>query len=171
MFDVYVKQVFGVSKDMVQSYIEREEIDGKFKEALQSDKHMVIYRSPKQGKSALVQKHIKKEESITINCTPKMDTKDMYSSLLRQVGIEIESSMEKITGTSGELSVKTGFKAIIPFFGEANTDITAKTGGNSSNKISYKTIEFIVSLFRRNKKVKRWLLIFGLKKSSSFRKI
>lgn len=87
-------KVFGVSKDRVLSYINREEVDGEFEKALESDRHIIIYGSSKQGKSALVQTHIPKENSITIGCSPKMGTKEIYSSLLRQAGIRFERVTE-----------------------------------------------------------------------------
>lgn len=37
-----VSQVFGVSKDMVHSYIERAQVDAKFKEALEGD-NILLY--------------------------------------------------------------------------------------------------------------------------------
>ncbi|RXT00970.1 hypothetical protein [Ammoniphilus sp. CFH 90114] len=131
MTTIYVNQVFGVSKDMVLSYVEREEVDVEFNRAAASDKHIVVYGSSKQGKSALVQKHIAKENAITIGCTPRMTTKDIYSSLLRQIGITIESSKEEVKGTNGVVSVKTGFKAIIPLFGQANTEVKGDIGGKT----------------------------------------
>lgn len=38
-------KVFGVSKDRVLSYINREEVDGEFEKALESDRHIIIYGS------------------------------------------------------------------------------------------------------------------------------
>ena len=75
-------EVFGVSKEMVKSYIERPEVNGKFLDALKEDKHIVVYGSSKQGKSALVEKHIRSDEKITVNASPKMSTKDIYTCLL-----------------------------------------------------------------------------------------
>lgn len=49
-----VSEVFGVNKEMVLSYFTREFVDGKFEQELRGDKHIIIYGSSKQGKSALV---------------------------------------------------------------------------------------------------------------------
>ncbi|TDO71611.1 hypothetical protein DFR79_1452 [Halanaerobium saccharolyticum] len=141
MNDIKVSDVFGVRKEMVLSYIERENVDGKFENALESDRHIVIYGSSKQGKSALVQKHISEDKMISIGCGPKMSTQDIYKSLLRQIGIKIETSQEKTQNSSGEVTVKTSIKALLPF-GQAKAEAGAKISEEDENKVSYSHIEF-----------------------------
>jgi hypothetical protein len=51
-------EVFGVSATPILSYIERVEVDSRFREALQSDKQIIVYGSSKQGKTALVSKFL-----------------------------------------------------------------------------------------------------------------
>ena len=139
--EISVNQVFGVSKDLVLSYFERQNVDGLFEESVKSDRHIIIYGSSKQGKSALVQTHIP-EGAIIIGCTPAMKTKDLYSSLLRQAGIEIKTTRDAVEGKDQEIAVKTGFRAIIPFFGEAGSDAQIKSGEKSEQTVTYKTVEF-----------------------------
>lgn len=107
-----VKNVFGVKKEMVLSYLS----------------------ASKQGKSALVNKHIPSTNAITIGCSTNMTTKDIYSSLLRQLDIKISSSQEQVKGSSGETLIKTTFKAMLPFFGEGSVEASGKLTGTSSNK-------------------------------------
>ncbi|WP_042315508.1 hypothetical protein [Desulfofarcimen acetoxidans] len=123
MQEISVDQVFGVSRNMILSYLEREQVDGRFKLALESDKHMVIYGSSKQGKSALVHKHLNKNDFLAVGCTPRSDTESIYSSVLRQIGVKIKSTNIEKTGTSGKVAIKTSFKAMIPFFGEGKAGI------------------------------------------------
>jgi len=56
---VKLQEVFGVSKQRVLSYLEREAVDGFFVQALASDKQIIVYGSSKQGKTSLVDKHPK----------------------------------------------------------------------------------------------------------------
>ena len=56
--EVLVTNVFGVSTEPVLSYIEREEVDNKFLEAIQSGKQVIVYGSSKQGKTALVSRYL-----------------------------------------------------------------------------------------------------------------
>jgi hypothetical protein len=43
-----LKEVFGVSKQRVQSYLERDAVDGFLVKALGSDNHIIVYGSSKQ---------------------------------------------------------------------------------------------------------------------------
>jgi len=45
-----LEEVFGVSNDIIESYIEREDVDGAFQNALNLKKQIVVYGSSKQGK-------------------------------------------------------------------------------------------------------------------------
>jgi hypothetical protein len=137
-----VKDVFGVKKEKVLSYLSRENVDTKLEDELKGDKHIVIYGASKQGKSALVQKHIPPTNAITIGCSTNMTTKDIYSSLLRQLDIKISSSQEQVTGSSGETLIKTTFKAMLPFFGEGSAEASGKLTGTSSNKEQLDYIEY-----------------------------
>lgn len=53
-----IEKIYGVSKDIVGSYIERPLVDERFSSALRQTKQIIIYGSSKQGKTALVQKHV-----------------------------------------------------------------------------------------------------------------
>lgn len=146
MENITIEEVFGVKKEEVLSYLSRGNVDRKFVDELKGDKHIIIYGSSKQGKSALIQKHIPKSDCITIGCSTKMTTKDIYSSLLRQLDVRVESSTEHTKGTSGEALVKTTFKAILPFFGEGGAEVSSKLSGNSTDKSSFSYIEYNLEL-------------------------
>ncbi|WP_442637111.1 hypothetical protein [Rossellomorea marisflavi] len=141
-----VKDVFGVKKEKVSSYFKRENVDKKFEEELLGDKHIVIYGSSKQGKSALVQEHVPEENSITIGCSTNMTTKDIYASLLRQLDIQIKSYDEHSTSSSGETSLKTSFKAMLPFFGEGGAEVGGKISGSSTNSEQLNYVEYNLSI-------------------------
>ena len=128
-------QVFGVSASTVLSYVERNSVDSSFTAAMAADKQIVVYGASKQGKTALVQRHLPYESNIIVRLTPKTEIADAYRSILRQAGITIQEGHS--TERSGEASIKgkAGFKALIPIFGgaEASTEIGAK-GGTVASK-------------------------------------
>src|SRR5215467_2509915 len=69
--DPKLGHVFGVSKQRVLSYLERDAVDGFFKKALASDCHIVVYGSSKQGKTSLVDKNLPYNSNVVVSCTPK----------------------------------------------------------------------------------------------------
>lgn len=131
---------------MVGSYIEREQVDGKFLKALQSDKHIIVYGSSKQGKSALRRKHLSEEDEVLVQCGPKHDTTSIYSSILRQLGVQLEASTTKRESTNADVNGKFTWKAKIPFFGEAQTELGGKVGSGNEITTIYKSIEIDLSL-------------------------
>jgi hypothetical protein len=77
---ILVSDVFGVSNKMVQSYLERTEVDGEFIKALETDRHIVVYGSSKQGKTSLLTRHVLPVNSVSIECGPKTDCQAIYQS-------------------------------------------------------------------------------------------
>src|SRR4051812_39200993 len=120
-----LQEVFGVSKQRVLSYLEREAVDGFFVKALGSDKHIIVYGSSKQGKTSLVDKHLPYESNVLVSCTPKFESTDIYKSILRNENIHLESATEKSSGTASKISLGTKFKAILPFLGSAEGSVDA----------------------------------------------
>ena len=87
-----LEEVFGVSSKPVLSYIERPDVDNKFKDALTSDKQIIVYGASKQGKTALVTKHIPVEDNITVSLTPRTSVVDIYKSILGKAGIRLQTA-------------------------------------------------------------------------------
>lgn len=141
-----LEQVFGVSKDLIASYKDRTRVDEAMASALRQTRQIIVYGSSKQGKTALVQRHIAENDRITVHCSPSTTTEDLYRSLLRQLDVEVVS--EKSSETSREMgaSITTRFTAMIPFFGkgEAEAEGTA-TAGRSSGETKI-PIEFNLAL-------------------------
>jgi hypothetical protein len=96
-----VEDVFGISVKPILSYVDRDGVDGKFKTALESDKHIVIYGSSKQGKTSLRTKHVKDANCAVISCGPRMEIMNIYMSMLRNAGVRIQTSETTTTDTSG----------------------------------------------------------------------
>ena len=144
--NIKLREVFGVSKQRVRSYLEREAVDGFFVKALASDNHIVVYGSSKQGKTSLVDKHLPYESNVLVSCTPKFESTDIYKSILRNENIQVESASEKSSGTSSKLTVGTKFRAIIPFLGSGEAAIDGETAADSGKKTNYESIELNLAL-------------------------
>jgi len=139
-------EVFGVSNEEIFSYIERKQVDERFLEGLQRNKHIIVFGASKQGKTALTNKHLKENDFIRINCSPQTKAIDVYKSILRQLDVEFEE--ERAEKTLVEGSGKGGVKAKvkIPFFAdsEASTEITGRGSREQSTK--YKLVEYNLGL-------------------------
>ena len=138
--------VFGVSNSNIASYIERDDVDARFVEGLQRDKHIVVFGSSKQGKTALTNKHLTEEQFIRINCSPETSPIDIYKSVLRQLNVEFEE--EKTSKISEEGSGKLGVKAQVKI--PLVTDL--QVGGDIGRKekeekqVKYKPVEYNLCL-------------------------
>lgn len=139
---VELRDVFGVSPDPVLSYIERKNIDEKFRKSLDSGNHILVYGASKQGKTALVSRHLSYSDNIVVRLTPNTNVSDIYASILRQYGIEIEisSESENTTSVAGTVGIKA--KAKILFFGEGEANASGKVENAQKQKKSYQNIPF-----------------------------
>jgi hypothetical protein len=134
------EDVFGVSNKPVLSYIERPDVDTRFREAMASDKQIIVYGASKQGKTSLVGKHIPYDEHIVIRLSPNSTRIDIYSSILMKLGIQIKESETKNTGLETAVGFSAKVKAKIPIFGGGEAGAKSEVKGNSENEITYKEI-------------------------------
>jgi hypothetical protein len=140
------QNVFGVSSGVIESYIEREEVDGFFRIALESKKQIIVYGSSKQGKTALLNKQLKPESQLVYQCAPDTEKKDVYASILRNSGVQIMTeSTEQITD-SGTICSKLSTKVKIPIFADLGGGVEATKGGEKTKTQEYRTIEYNLNL-------------------------
>lgn len=140
-----LKNVFGVSKDPIQSYVERPQVDEAFTDALSKTSQIIVYGSSKQGKTALLDRHVAKESRTTVRCTPNMNVEDIYRAFLRQRNVTIETGQTSASSTDAKVSISAKFKAIIPGFA-AESKATASLATQKSTETNTQTIEFNLSL-------------------------
>ncbi len=110
--------VFGVKSTLIKTYIEREKVDKKFKDALDGGNEVIVYGSSKQGKTTLILKHLKENDYIKIECSPQTKSIDIYKSLLRQLNIGFIESETNTTSKQHGGKIDGGFKVKIPMVGE-----------------------------------------------------
>jgi len=138
--------VFGVKSKLIKSYIERERVDSKFKEALHDGNEVIVYGSSKQGKTSLILKHLKEEDYVKIECSPQTLPIDIYKSVLRQLKITfIESSTENRSSEEAA-KISGGFKIKVPFIGDLGVDNELSGKDTSGLLTKHNYIEYNLTL-------------------------
>lgn len=141
-----VEDVFGVSGKQVASYVERTKVDDEFKDALRTDKQIIVYGSSKQGKTALVKKYISYDENIVISLSPKTTLKDIYQSILRKSGITLRVSYSEGTGDTTKVKAKASIQAAVALVFKAKVGVEAENANESKQEDNFEEIEFNLML-------------------------
>ena len=141
-----VNEVYGVSNQMIETYIEREKVDSLYLDGLQRRKHIIVYGASKQGKTSLTNKHLKETDYVKINCSTGTTIIDIYKSILRQLNVEILNSKEENNTVNGELKVEVKAKLKVPLIAGIETSGGVGTGGKKEYKNLYKTVEYNLTL-------------------------
>lgn len=138
--------VFGVKSTLIASYIEREEVDSKFKGAITDGNEVIVYGSSKQGKTSLIHKHLSGTDFVKVECSPQTKPVDIYKSILRQLDIKYFESETIDSGSEHGGKVGAACKIKIPFIGE--TGINAEIADKKIDKVSIKEayIEYNLAL-------------------------
>lgn len=139
-------QVFGVSSDMIETYIERDAVDKNFLEGLSKNKHIVIYGASKQGKTSLTNKHLKESDYIKVNCSPAASIIDIFNSIIRQLNVEILETKDITTEINGEVKAGVKAKVKIPWFGSGKTFAEIATSAGNRNNLQFKTVDYNLGL-------------------------
>jgi hypothetical protein len=135
-------EVFGIRTKPVLSYVERDAVDGRFKDAINSEHHVVVYGSSKQRKTSLRQTYVPDERCLIMRCAPNMQPKSIYCSLLRQTDVRIETITTSTEMIGGKVASKMGFKAYIPFLGGGKTEIGGEVSGEKQTEFTQEFVAF-----------------------------
>lgn len=141
-----VNEVYGVSNQMIETYIERTMVDGLFLDGLRRNKHIIVYGASKQGKTSLVNKHLQEEDYVKVNCSTDTGVIDIYKSIIRQLGIEILSSYDDTSSIEGGVSGGLKMKFKIPLMVECEGSGEVKGGKSKEHVENYKTVEYNLAL-------------------------
>lgn len=139
-------QVYGVSNELIETYIERPKVDKLFLEGLEKNKHIIIYGASKQGKTSLTNKHLTDNDYIKVNCSPTSSTLDLFNSIVRQLNLEIVDSAQVTHTVSGEVKIGLMAKIRLPFFGGVGAESEASASTGKETASSFKTIEYNLAL-------------------------
>lgn len=96
-----LNQVFGIGCDLPKyTYVDRSQLDDRFKYLLLSQKHLVIYGSSKQGKSCLRKKVLDDTQCTIVQCVPSMTCEGILQHILEVLNKPVPNgSNEKKTNS------------------------------------------------------------------------
>lgn len=130
--------VFGVKSTLIESYIERDLVDERFKAAIHDGNEVIVYGSSKQGKTSLILRHLSENKYVKVECSPQTQPIDIYKSVLRQLGIRYIESETTESGYEHGGKVGGGFKIKVPLLGDAG--VNSELADKQSNKICKKEV-------------------------------
>lgn len=104
-------QVFGITRGDTNHYVQRPQVDDNFLLNLTREKHVCIYGSSKQGKTALRKKHISTSEELVIVCDPEWNCNDIFAAILKAAGCIIE--VNRSVTEKGKVGISGGLEATI----------------------------------------------------------
>lgn len=141
-----IEDVFGVSGKEVKSYIEREHVDAKLIDALNTEKQIIVYGASKQGKTALVNKYVSYEDHILISLSPKHTLKDIYQSILRKCNVILRTSYTEGSGEKTKVTGKALIQGAVALIAKASASLEAQSETNANFTEQYDEIEFNLDL-------------------------
>lgn len=112
-----LQQVFGVSREPVLSYVQRNHVDAALKLAVQGTRQIVIYGSSKQGKTAVLDRHIEENARVVVHCSPATTLGDIYRSILRRQKVSVLTEISKESSVGNAVGGGAKFKAMLPIVG------------------------------------------------------
>ncbi|MFP3344437.1 hypothetical protein R0J87_18300, partial [Halomonas sp. SIMBA_159] len=138
--------VFGVRSRLIKTYLEREAVDSKFKEALQSGNEVIVYGSSKQGKTSLILKHLSEDQYVKVECSPNTQPVDIYKSILRQIGVTFIESETTDSGYEHGGKVSGSFRVKIPFIGDTKATLEAQDKASEKSSVKESHVEYNLAL-------------------------
>lgn len=105
-----VASVFGISRQLPQSYVPRRSQEDRLAAALSAGGHLVIWGEPRQGKSSLVRHQLKGVEHCIVQCAYGQRRFDIYRMILREAGasVAVERKRRRARGIGARVSIFTG---------------------------------------------------------------
>ncbi len=89
-------EVFGLTPNLLRTYVERPALDWSLKEALSSGQLVVIHGNSKQGKTSLCSKWVG-SKTYSISCTPTQTKQQIYELLLGSRDVVVAQEIRSIS--------------------------------------------------------------------------
>src|SRR5689334_20145743 len=71
------------------TYVEREGIDDRFRDAIAIGKHLILFGSADTGKTTLAKHQLRDTPHVVVQCSSQMKLFDVYRLILSEAGIEL----------------------------------------------------------------------------------
>ena len=138
--------VFGVSNELINSYVERRAVDEEFNRALELRKHIIVFGSSKQGKTSLIKKHLHPNFYIKIECSPDQKKVDIYKSILRQLGVEILEARNSSTEDSLGANIEAKMQIKLPLFGGGEGGAGGNVSTTQRDERTLRSVEYNIGV-------------------------
>jgi hypothetical protein len=102
-----VEEIFGLSEEIISTYVERIGVDDVFKKAVSNNKNIVVHGCSKQGKTYLRKKYLKENDSISIYCNYQHSLQDIFSLILKAAGQFIPQEMTISEAATKAINART----------------------------------------------------------------
>jgi hypothetical protein len=133
--------VFGITREIPENYVEREGIDEKLIDSLSRKQHIVIYGSSKQGKTSLRKHCLTDEDYVVVSCQNGMDLARLHSAILKAAGYQVEESSTKAADGKFKLNIKFGGSFGKKELGEVNAQAGGGYDRGSSGSVTTKRLQ------------------------------
>jgi hypothetical protein len=118
--NTYLRDVFGVGRDVPLNYVARPSVDDAFVGSLTRDKHVVVYGSSKQGKTTLRKHCLKPEDFIVVSCLNTMTLEQLHGAVLKAAGYRLEQTQTKSESGSWKFGAELSGEGKVPFVAKAS---------------------------------------------------
>jgi hypothetical protein len=78
-----INTVFGMQRGNTSHYVYRSQVDELFLSSLIGDKHVCVYGSSKQGKTALRKKYISRSDELVVSCERGWSSNEIFAAILK----------------------------------------------------------------------------------------
>lgn len=140
-----IEDVFGVSRSVPKTYVEREYVDKVLISSLTRKKHIVIHGGSKQGKTSLRKYALEESDCVVVQCQGSKKLRELYSLVLKEAGAEITVSKSKTISGASKVWVKFKAKLAIPFACGIEGEAGAETNKSYSMNSEVQNIEIDIS--------------------------
>jgi hypothetical protein len=97
IFDL--NDVYGISRELPENYVVRDNVDGEFVKALTHKEHIVVYGTSKQGKTSLRKYNLTETDYVSLICQNRWTLAQLQGSILKAAGYTVEgTSTHTLTG-------------------------------------------------------------------------
>lgn len=138
---IQLGKVFGVAASIPDyTYVDRANLDKKFKYLLSRDQHIVIHGASKQGKTILRKKNLPEWQCLNVQCRSNSTLEEIYHEILRLLGTHIPTEITKTLtlGAEGKAKASAGVK--LPFIASGTGEIEGSGNLEQSSESVYEPI-------------------------------
>ncbi|MBL4585579.1 MAG: hypothetical protein JKX84_00770 [Flavobacteriales bacterium] len=136
-----LSEVYGNSRKIPLTYMERKRVDERFVNDLTRDRHIVLHGGSKQGKSCLRKYHVTEKEGVVIQCTRDYSLESLYEQILKNAEIEYKVSSQITTKGTHKITAKVTAEGGVPFIAKAKGEGSYEYENGKGHSTSYKSLD------------------------------